>query len=75
MEVWTPFVIPLFLQTRCCVDGPSELRWTPHLLRILLRLPGFLLGIVGAGSSSAAAAVVKSESDSELDSEPDFLEI
>ena len=39
---------------------------------MLLRLPGFHLGVVGAESSSAEVVVAETGPSSELDSEPDF---
>ena len=44
----------------------------PHLLRILLRLPGFHLWVVGAESSSTEVVVAEAGPGSELESEPDF---
>ena len=41
-------------------------------MRILLRLPGSHLGVVGAKSSSIEAAVAEAGPGTELDSKPDF---
>ena len=41
-------------------------------MRILLRLPGFHLKVIGAKSSSAEVVVAEAGPGSELDSEADF---
>ena len=49
--------------------------WTPLLLRILPRLPGFHLGVVGVESSSAEAVAAEAGPGFELDSKADFRRI
>ena len=49
--------------------------WTPLRLRILPRLPGFHLGVVGVESSSAVVVAVEAGPGSVLDSKVDFQRI
>ena len=46
--------------------------WNPLRLRILPRLPGFHLGVVGVESSSSEVVAAEAGPDSELDYEADF---
>ena len=46
--------------------------WTPLRLRILPRLPGFHLGVVGVELSSAEVVATKAGPGSDLDSEANF---
>ena len=70
--IWTLLVFSQSLLTRFCVDGPSEMSWTPLCLRILPRLPGFHLRVVGVESSSAEVVAIEAGPGFELDSEADF---